>query len=121
MPSLPFTLLVLVQAMKLTVSLFFQDGDAKSMIYLRHKLLRKQWSEKWHRSGVKKEPSHNNTKWHKSCCNMAKQSNWDSYLLVQLYEQYRFGDSDLEEELRRLQRVEFDQIFRFTYRQAVGE
>ena len=53
--------------------------------------------------------------------NMAKQSNWDSYLLAQLYEQYRFGDTDLEEELRRLQRVEFDQIFRFTFRQAAGE
>ena len=53
--------------------------------------------------------------------NMAKQSNWDSYLLVQLYEQFRFGATDLEMELRRLQRVEFDQIFRFTFRQATGE
>ena len=53
--------------------------------------------------------------------NMAKQSNWDSYLLVQLYEQFRFGATDLEEELRRLQRVEFEQNFRFTFRQATGE
>lgn len=53
--------------------------------------------------------------------NMSKQSNWDSYLLAHLYEQYRFGDSDLEMELRRLQRVEFDHIFRYTFREASGE
>ena len=53
--------------------------------------------------------------------NMSKQSSWDSYLLAQLYEQYRFGDADLEVELRGLQRVEFDQIYRYTFRQAVGE
>lgn len=53
--------------------------------------------------------------------NMSKQANWDSYLLAHLYEQYRFGDSDLEVELRGLQRVEFDHIFRYTYREAFGE
>jgi hypothetical protein len=53
--------------------------------------------------------------------NMSRQSNWDAYLLAQLYEQFRFGDSDLEVELRRLQRVEFAQIFRYTFREASGD
>jgi len=52
---------------------------------------------------------------------MSRQSNWDAYLLAHLYEQYRFGGTDLEVELRRLQRVEFDQMFRYTFRHASGE
>ena len=52
---------------------------------------------------------------------MARQSNWDAYLLSQLYEQYRFGDTDLTAELRHLQRVEFDQMYRYTFRQASGD
>jgi hypothetical protein len=53
--------------------------------------------------------------------NMSRQANWDGYLLAQLYEQFRFGDADLEVELRRLQRVEFDQMYRYTFREASGE
>lgn len=52
---------------------------------------------------------------------MGRQSNWDAYLLNRLGEQYRFGDTDLEAELRKLQRVEFDQIYRYTWHRALGE
>lgn len=49
---------------------------------------------------------------------MARQSNWDPYLFTGQCEQVRFGDEDLTAEMRALQRVEFDAIFDYCWRQA---
>lgn len=55
------------------------------------------------------------------CPAMARQINWDAYLVNALAEQFRFGESDLLPQLRHLQRVEFAQIYRYTWRVAVGD
>ena len=49
---------------------------------------------------------------------MARQSNWDPYLFTGQCEQTRFGDDDLTGEMRALQRVEFDAIFDYCWRQS---
>ena len=49
---------------------------------------------------------------------MARQSNWDPYLFTGQCEQVRFGDEDLTAEMRALQRVEFDAIFDYCWRQS---
>lgn len=54
------------------------------------------------------------------CPVMARQANWDAYLVNSLAEQFRFGETDLLPQLRRLQRVEFGQIYRYTWKLAVG-
>ena len=49
---------------------------------------------------------------------MAKQANWDPYLLTGECEQARFGAEESVAELVRLQRVEFDGVFDYTWRQS---
>ena len=50
---------------------------------------------------------------------MARQANWDPYLFAGQCEQVRFGDADLAGEMQALQRVEFDAIFDYCWRQSV--
>ena len=50
---------------------------------------------------------------------MARQSNWDPYLFTGQCEQVRFGNNDLTAEMQALQRVEFDAIFDYCWRQSV--
>lgn len=49
---------------------------------------------------------------------MAKQLSWDPYLFTGLCEQAKFGAEDDYGELPRLQRVEFDVVFDYTWRQS---
>jgi hypothetical protein len=50
---------------------------------------------------------------------MAKQLSWDPYLFTGQCEQAKFGAEDERGELPRLQRVEFDVVFDYTWRQAI--
>lgn len=62
---------------------------------------------------------------HREACerspSMAKQFNWDPYVFVLMCEQYKFADNESEEELIFLQRVEFDHILDYTWRNAILE
>ena len=49
---------------------------------------------------------------------MARQSNWDPYLFTGQCEQARFGADELAGEMAALQRVEFDSIFDYCWRQS---
>jgi hypothetical protein len=49
---------------------------------------------------------------------MGKQNNWDAYLLTGQCEQARFGAEELEPELLKLQRVEFDVLFDYCWRKS---
>lgn len=51
---------------------------------------------------------------------MARQTMWDPYLFTGQCEQCRFGASELERELSALQRIEFDALFDYCWRGAVG-
>jgi hypothetical protein len=52
---------------------------------------------------------------------MARQSNWDPYLFTGQCEQARFGETEGLEELANLQRVEFEVLFDYCWRQsAIG-
>ena len=51
--------------------------------------------------------------------NMAKQPSWDAYLLTGMCEQAKFGDADAVPECVRLQRVEFDALLGYSWRQSV--
>jgi hypothetical protein len=51
---------------------------------------------------------------------MARQSSWDPYLFTGECEQERFGADEKTEELRKLQRAEFDVIFEYTWRRELG-
>ena len=51
---------------------------------------------------------------------MARQMNWDPYLLVGQCEQHRFGANENEEELLALQRLEFDHVFDYSWRRGSG-
>jgi hypothetical protein len=51
---------------------------------------------------------------------MAKQPTWDPYLFTGQYEQARHGAEELVEEMRALQRAEFDVIFAHCWRRAVA-
>jgi hypothetical protein len=50
---------------------------------------------------------------------MARQANWDPYLFTGQCEQARFGAEELVGEMAQLQRIEFDAIFDYCWRQAV--
>lgn len=50
---------------------------------------------------------------------MARQSNWDPYLFTGECEQARFGETESVKELVTLQRVEFEVLFDYCWRQAV--
>ena len=50
---------------------------------------------------------------------VARQYTWDPYLFTGLCEADRFGDDSLTVELTRLQRVEFEAAFDYTWRQSV--
>ena len=50
--------------------------------------------------------------------NMAKQNSWDAYLLTGMCEQAKFGDRDAIPECVKLQRVEFDGMLDYTWRQS---
>lgn len=50
---------------------------------------------------------------------MAKQNSWDPYLFTGQCEQAKFGAEDDRGEFPRLQRVEFDVVFDYTWRQAI--
>jgi len=53
---------------------------------------------------------------------MARQSTWDPYLFTGECEQARFGETESREELASLQRVEFEVLFDYCWRQsALGE
>lgn len=64
-------------------------------------------------------------KLHSAACEhsptMARQETWDAYLLTGLCEQAKFGAEELTGECVKLQRVEFDALFAYCWRQAVGE
>ncbi len=49
---------------------------------------------------------------------MARQSSWDPYVFTGQCEQARFGDTDSLKELSALQRVEFDALFDYCWRQS---
>jgi hypothetical protein len=49
---------------------------------------------------------------------MARQSNWDPYLFTGECEQARFGDTDSLTTLAALQRVEFEVLFDYCWRQS---
>ena len=49
---------------------------------------------------------------------MSRQSNWDPYLFTGQCEQARFGADDLTAEMAALQRIEFDAIFDYCWRQS---
>lgn len=49
---------------------------------------------------------------------MSRQSNWDPYLFTGQCEQARFGDTDLEAELVKLQRDEFEVLFDYCWRES---
>ena len=51
---------------------------------------------------------------------MARQETWDPYLFTGLCEQARFGAQELVPECQRLQRVEFDALFRRAWTKALG-
>jgi hypothetical protein len=51
--------------------------------------------------------------------NMAKQPSWDPYLLTGICEQAKFGDTDAVPECVRLQRVEFEEMLAYCWRQSV--
>ena len=53
--------------------------------------------------------------------NMAKQAGWDAYLLTMLCEQAKFGDTEAVPECLRLQRVEFEELFAYCWRQSVRQ
>jgi hypothetical protein len=50
---------------------------------------------------------------------MARQSNWDPYLLTGECEQARFGETESLNELIRLQQAEFEVLFDYCWRQAL--
>jgi len=49
---------------------------------------------------------------------IARQYTWDPYLFTGLCEQHRFGDDSLSEELIKLQRAEFEEVFDYTWRHS---
>ncbi len=49
---------------------------------------------------------------------MARQPNWDAYLFTDECEQARFGAEELTPELAKLQRVEFNSLFDYCWRQS---
>jgi hypothetical protein len=49
---------------------------------------------------------------------MARQSSWDPYLFTGQCEQARFGDHELVKELAALQRVEFEVLFDYCWRES---
>ena len=51
---------------------------------------------------------------------MARQTNWDPYVFTGQCEQARFGDRDSLQELAALQRIEFDALFDYCWRQSVS-
>ena len=50
--------------------------------------------------------------------NMTKQFSWDPYLFTGRCEQHRFGEDSETRELVRLQQVEFEVVFDYSWRQA---
>lgn len=50
---------------------------------------------------------------------MAKQLTWDPYLFTGQCEQARYGDTELVEAMAKLQRIEFDVLLDYCWRQAV--
>lgn len=51
---------------------------------------------------------------------MARQGQWDPYLFTGQCEQCRFGASEIEKELSALQRIEFDALFDYCWREAIS-
>ncbi|MDQ3624320.1 MAG: hypothetical protein M3463_17820 [Verrucomicrobiota bacterium] len=49
---------------------------------------------------------------------MARQTSWDPFLFTAQCEQARFGDSELVPELQALQRVEFETLFGYCWKQS---
>ena len=52
--------------------------------------------------------------------NMGRQSNWDPFLFITLCEQFKYGETDYKKEISHLQRVEFDVMFDYAWRQCVA-
>ena len=53
--------------------------------------------------------------------NMARQATWDAYLLTGMCEQAKFGDTEAVKECVVLQRVEFEQMLGYCWRQSVKQ
>ncbi len=53
--------------------------------------------------------------------NMAKQTSWDPYLFTGLCEHAKFGEVELVPECLALQRAEFEVLFDYCWRQALGK
>jgi hypothetical protein len=51
---------------------------------------------------------------------MARQDQWDTYLLTGLCERVKFGEAESTAECVALQRAEFHAVFDYTWRKAVG-
>lgn len=49
---------------------------------------------------------------------VARQMNWDPYLFTGQCEQARYGEPELVREMAALQRIEFDTVFEYTWRQS---
>ncbi len=52
---------------------------------------------------------------------MARQDQWDAYLLTGLCERVKFGEAESAAECVALQRAEFHAVFGYTWRKAIGE
>ncbi len=52
---------------------------------------------------------------------MARQANWDAYLLTGMCEQVKFGDVEATGECVELQRVEFQEMFTYCWRRSVKD
>ena len=56
---------------------------------------------------------------HDGAPNMARQSNWDPFLFINLCEQYKYGEHEYKKEIGALQRVEFAVMFDYVWRRCV--
>ena len=51
---------------------------------------------------------------------MGRQGHWDPFLFINLCEQYKYGETDYKKEIAHLQRVEFEVMFDYVWRQCVA-
>ena len=51
---------------------------------------------------------------------MGRQGHWDPFLFIHLCEQYKYGETEYKKEIGHLQRVEFEVMFDYVWRQCVA-